>query len=200
MNNFLRILLCIVAGVSGLAAAAQYLAVIPPGTIPEQWIKQAMAASLIMLAVKEGIIVIGDILDDGVRNNSFNIDKLQEKRPAKGETTNVLIGLLFIGLLAFMLAGCTGPQRQAARTRLEAAALRVVEATSKAAAAAALAEAEAELTKLETTPLRSGATAIEIEGRAAAIAEGRRLVADLRRKVFAWSLTPGGKQPLSVNP
>jgi hypothetical protein len=204
MNNVLRILLAIVAGVSGLAACAQYLSLLPAGTVPDEWIKHALAASVLMLALKEGVVVIGDILDDGERNNSFFANrgpKPEPKPPTDSPTKRLLVGLLFIGLVSFavMTASCTGPQWQAAQARLMDAGLRVVEATGKAAATAALAEAEAELTKLETAPLRPGATQAEILGRAAAIEEGRRLVADLRRKVFAWSIR-GGKQPIFINP
>lgn len=130
MNNALRILLCIIAGISGLAATAQYLAVVPPGTIPQEWINHAIAASLILLAVKEGIVAIGDILDDGVRNNSFNIDKLKDRVP-----------LIVCGWLCLLvLPACTSADRDAVLTEAKASGARVLKAGAKAAEDAALQE------------------------------------------------------------
>lgn len=147
MNNFLRILLCIVAGVSGLAACAQYLAVVPPGTIPDAWVKQAVAASLLMLAIKEGLIVILDYLDDGVRNNSFNIEKLSaketiEQRAAKSDSKLLRLFLLmiFAGILTFMLAGCSSTARKEIGDELEASGRRVLKAGATATEAAVLEE------------------------------------------------------------
>jgi hypothetical protein len=147
MNNFLRILLCIVAGVSGLAACAQYLAVVPPGTIPQDWINHAIAASVLMLAIKEGVVVIGDILDDGVRNHSFNIEKLSAKetiqdRAAKSDSKLLRLFLLmiFAGILTFMLAGCSSAARKEIGDELEASGRRVLKAGATATEAAVLEE------------------------------------------------------------
>ena len=108
MNTFLRILFCIALLITGGLAALQYLALVPPGMIPQDWIIKAGIAAVILGGIKEGIIAIGDILDDGQRNNSFSIDKLKDAPPRSNAGPRVLAILLFIGLLSFMLASCAG--------------------------------------------------------------------------------------------
>lgn len=98
MNTFLRILACIALVVSGLAAALDHVHVIPPGTLSPDLLKRMMIASVLLLGAKEGIVAIGDILDDGKRNGSFSIERLRDKAPL----------LLFFGFVSFMLASCAG--------------------------------------------------------------------------------------------
>lgn len=108
MNTLLRILFCIALLITGGLAALQYLALVPPGMIPQDWIIKAGIAATLLGGLKEGIVGIGDILDDGVRNNSFSIDKLKDAAPRSNAGPRMLAILLFVGLVSFMLASCAG--------------------------------------------------------------------------------------------
>lgn len=108
MNTLLRILFCIALLITGGLAAAQYLALVPPGMIPQDWIIKAGIAATLLGGLKEGIVAIGDILDDGVRNNSFSLDKLKDAAPRSNAGPRMLAILLFVGLVSFMLASCAG--------------------------------------------------------------------------------------------
>lgn len=98
MNTLLRILFCIALLITGGLAALQYLALVPPGMIPQDWIIKAGIAATLLGGLKEGIVAIGDILDDGVRNGSF--------KPGASHLTRMLTMLLFVGMVSFMLASC----------------------------------------------------------------------------------------------
>lgn len=100
MNTFLRILACLALVVSGLAAALDHVHIIPPGTLSPDLIKRMMIASVLLLGAKEGIVAIGDILDDGKRNGSFSIERLRDKAP-----------LLLFGFLLLFLPACTNDGR-----------------------------------------------------------------------------------------
>ena len=185
MNTTLRILLAIVAVVTGLAAGAQYLALVPAGTIPQSWINHALAASVLMLGIKEAIIAIGDIVDDGVRNGSFNIDRV-----SKGEATKRLgVLLIFLGLLGmmFMAVSCTTQQQDTAKQELKAIGIQIAEAASKAAAEVALQTAEKKLVELEKSPVPENPLAAM--ARTVAIQKAWDLVAQARTKVADFHFT-----------
>lgn len=101
---------------------------------------------------------------------------------------NVSGRLPILAGLLMTVVSCTNLQRQAALDRIKAAGLRVVEAGGKAAASQAMTEAEAELKALKDLPLRAGASEAEQQARTAAIAEGERLLNELRGQVakFTW--------------
>ena len=97
MNTFLRILACLALVVSGLAAALDHVHLIPPGTLSPDLLKRMMIASVLLLGAKEGIVAIGDILDDGKRNGSFSIEKLKDSGPR-----------VLVALLCVLMVSCAG--------------------------------------------------------------------------------------------
>jgi len=178
MNTTLRILLCLVAVITGVAASAQYLALVPPGTIPQAWINYALAASVLMLGIKEGIIAIGDILDDGKLNKSFNIDKLRDQLPA-----------LVLCFALTMCIGCSALQQDAAKEELKVIGIQIAEAASKAAAEVALQTAEKKLIELEKSPVPENPLAAM--ARTVAISKALDLVAQARLKVANFHFVSG---------
>jgi len=99
MKSFFRILTCLALLITGALASLQYLAVLPPGTIHQDWIIKAGIAAVLLKGFLEGITVIGDIADDGIRNGSF-------KPGFTEKVTRLLVMLLFVGMVSFMLASC----------------------------------------------------------------------------------------------
>ena len=99
MKTFFRILTCLALLITGALASLQYLAVLPPGTIDQNWIIKAGIAAVLLKGFLEGITVIGDIADDGIRNGSF-------KPGFTEKVTRLLVMLLFVGMVSFMLASC----------------------------------------------------------------------------------------------
>ena len=101
MKTLFRILTCLALLITGALASLQYLAVLPPGTIQQDWIIKGGIAIVILKGILEGITVIGDLADDGVRNGSF-------KPGFQDKLTRMLVMLLFVGMVSFMLASCVG--------------------------------------------------------------------------------------------
>lgn len=64
-KNILRILVAV------FAFATTALAVINIDQLPESWQFYAGIAVAFLLGLKEVVVVVGDYLDDGKRNNSF---------------------------------------------------------------------------------------------------------------------------------
>lgn len=73
MKNTLRILSAIGLIVTCLLGMAQMLAVLPPETIPQKYIIIGMLGSAGLSGLKDLIVGIGDILDDGIRNGSYKL-------------------------------------------------------------------------------------------------------------------------------
>lgn len=100
MKTLFRILTCLALLITGALASLQYLTVLPPGTIPQDWIIKGAIAAVVLKGILEGLTIIGDIADDGVRNGSF--------KPGASHLTRLLTMLLFVGMVSFMLASCVG--------------------------------------------------------------------------------------------
>jgi len=98
MKTLFRILTCLALLITGALASLQYLTVLPPGTIPQDWIIKGAIAAVLLKGILEGITIVGDIADDGVRNGSF--------KPGASHLTRMLTMLLFVGMVSFMLASC----------------------------------------------------------------------------------------------
>ena len=142
MNLALRLLLALAALITGLLALTQYLALVPPGTIPQDWIIKAGIATVLLMGAKNFVIAAGDVIDNGKLDGSFNIDnlkddKLKDDARAKLSRLSLLVCLLVAGAL---LPACTSAERDAALSEAKASGKRVLSATAKAAEDAALAE------------------------------------------------------------
>ncbi len=197
MKTLFRILTALALIIGGLLAAVQYLALVPPGTIPADWIIKAGIVAALLKGALEGLTVIGDLADDGVRNGSFDIGKLQTKRPADdGTTTRVLCALLFVGIIGYMLTGCSSASQKAFEDRFKTALESVAKASSATALEGTLNWLRAEREALLQKPADEDVTQQLLDQNrlaalSAAIAQGEKTLAALRQP---------GKQPVNVNP
>lgn len=75
-----------------LASAAAVTAYFNPQMLPQKWVLPALIVLGVVSASKDFLITVGDYLDDGKRNNSFDVSKI------------MLLGLL-LGV-TMLLASC----------------------------------------------------------------------------------------------
>ncbi|MES2597202.1 MAG: hypothetical protein V4662_17780 [Verrucomicrobiota bacterium] len=84
------------------------------GLVSEPVLKAIGAAFLICIAIKEGIIVIGDIMDDGQRNHSFMSEQEQqlEQEKAQRPKGSIITALAVLFVIGSMLVSCQSPLLQ----------------------------------------------------------------------------------------
>lgn len=64
-RNILRLLVAVAAIIATITATVNI------DQLPENWKEYAGIAVVALLGIKEIVVIIGDLVDDGKRNNSF---------------------------------------------------------------------------------------------------------------------------------
>lgn len=175
--KFLRLLTAIFAIATAILGFAHYADLLPP-----QYAVVVGLVTAVLLAVKEITVIIGDIADDGLRNNSFNPD---------GKS---FMALLLICGLAGLMIGCTATQKQEAAAFGERLALTAGEA-AVIIAQTQLAARQAELDAAVVT----GAPSAELLAKRLALAAAQEAL-NKASAALAKERARIDKQPVDVIP
>lgn len=186
--KLLRALVALSALITALLGAASYI-----DLLPKDYAAVAGLITTALLGAKEIIVIIGDIADDGVRNNSFKPD---------AATVKQWTGVIIACLICLFMASCENLTKEEAQAAAKDIAIEIGLGAGQVTvdvARARLLQAEAEFHEATITP---GVGVKNILAKQVAYEAAKRMLDAAERelaKAKAKRAVPA-KQPVKVQP
>lgn len=186
--KLLRALVALSALITALLGAASYI-----DLLPKDYAAVAGLITTALLGAKEIIVIIGDIADDGVRNNSFKPD---------AATVRQWTGVIIACLICLFMASCVNLTKEEAQAAAKDIAIEIGLGAGQVTvdvARARLLQAEAEFHEATITP---GVGVKNILAKQVAYEAAKRMLDAAERelaKAKAKRAVPA-KQPVKVQP